>query len=59
MLKKMVTPPSIRLMQQLKQLVDPENILNPGKVIETTPRCEGKLPRTREQIGKYEDVAWH
>jgi glycolate oxidase len=58
MLKKMVTPPAIRMMEQLKQLIDPENILNPGKVIDRKPRCEGKLPRDRDQIKRFDEVAW-
>ncbi len=58
MLEKMVHAPAIRMMQQLKGMIDPNNILNPGKVIEMRPRCEGILPKNRADIKKFEDVAW-
>jgi glycolate oxidase len=58
LLERMVGTPSLRMMQTLKQMMDPNNILNPGKVIDVSPKCEGPLPRDREQIKKFEDVAW-
>jgi len=58
LLEKMVGSPSIRMMQTLKQMMDPNNILNPGKVFDLKPKCEGALPRDREKIKKFEDVAW-
>ena len=45
-------------MRALKSAFDPKNILNPGKVFDLKPKCEGPLPRDREQIKKFEDVAW-
>lgn len=58
LLEKMVGSPSIHMMRTLKQMMDPNNILNPGKVFDLKPHCEGPLPRDREQIKKFEDVAW-
>lgn len=58
LLEKMVGSPSIKMMKTLKQMMDPNNVLNPGKIFDMKPRCEGPLPRDREQIKKFEDVAW-
>jgi hypothetical protein len=54
----MVGSPAMSMMRSMKKMMDPNNILNPGKVIDVKPRCEGPLPRDREQIRKFEDVAW-
>ena len=58
LLEKMVGSPSIRMMRTLKQMMDPNNILNPGKIFDLKPKCEGRLPRDREHIRKFEEVAW-
>lgn len=58
LLEKMVGSPSVQMMRTLKRMMDPNNILNPGKVFDLKPRCEGVLPRDRDQIKKFEDVAW-
>ncbi|MGA2625275.1 MAG: FAD-linked oxidase C-terminal domain-containing protein [Bacteroidota bacterium] len=58
LLEKMVGGASIAMMKTLKQMMDPNNILNPGKVFDMNSRCEGPLPRQRGQIMKFEDVAW-
>jgi len=34
----------IDLMKRIKLAFDPNNILNPGKIFDITPKCEGKLP---------------
>lgn len=44
--------PFIRFMQQTKEMLDPNYILNPGKIISVKPRCEGAMPKSREQIEK-------
>ena len=44
--------PFIRFMRQTKEMLDPNCILNPDKVISVRPRCEGALPKNREQIEK-------
>ena len=58
LLEQMVGNPAIMMMRTLKQMMDPNNILNPGKIFDLKPRCEGPLPRDREHIGKFEEVAW-
>lgn len=58
LLEKMVGSASMTMMRNLKLLLDPNLVLNPGKVLDCTPRCEGRLPRSRDQIRKFEDVAW-
>ena len=44
--------PFIRWMKQTKEMLDPNCILNPGKIISVKPRCEGAMPRSREQIDR-------
>jgi len=58
LLEKMVGSPSLMMMKTLKQMMDPNNVLNPGKIFDLKPRCEGPLPRSREDIKKFEEVAW-
>ncbi|MBN1475583.1 FAD-binding protein [Candidatus Sumerlaeota bacterium] len=48
-LEKLVGPPGIRMMQDLKQVMDPRAVLNPGKIIEPRPRREGRLPNTQAE----------
>ena len=49
-LEQLYDTPFIRLMQTTKEMLDPNCVLNPGKVISVSPRCEGALPKSREQI---------
>jgi glycolate oxidase len=58
LLEKMVGSPSLTMMKTLKQMMDPNNVLNPGKIFDLKPKCEGTLPTDRDQIKKFEDVAW-
>lgn len=58
LLEKMVGSPSVQMMKTLKEMMDPNNILNPGKIFDLKPRCEGLLPRDREQIKQFEETAW-
>jgi glycolate oxidase len=58
LLEKMVGSPSMTMMRTLKEMMDPQHILNPGKVFDLKPKCEGILPRSREEIKKFEEVAW-
>src|SRR6267378_562232 len=58
LLEKMVGSPSMQMMRTLKAMMDPNNVLNPGKILDLKPRCEGPLPRDRDQIKKFDDIAW-
>ncbi len=49
-LPKQLGDPGIAFMQSMKNVLDPHQILNPGKIFSLHPRCEGLLPKTREQI---------
>ena len=39
----------VEMMRRIKSVLDPNGILNPGKIFNPKPRCEGSLPKTREQ----------
>lgn len=58
LLERMVGSPAVEMMRTLKRMMDPNSVLNPGKIFDLRPRCEGRLPRNREEIRKFEDVAW-
>lgn len=42
-LEKMIKIPALEAMKKIKQAWDPNNILNPGKILSHSPKCEGKL----------------
>ena len=42
-LAKMIDVPALDMMKKIKQAIDPNNVLNPGKIISLSPKCEGKL----------------
>jgi glycolate oxidase len=44
-LPKQVGDPAIELMRKFKSVVDPNGVLNPGKIFDPKPRCEDPLPR--------------
>jgi glycolate oxidase len=52
-LERLTDPPALGMMRSLKQVVDPEGILNPGKILSVRPRCEGPLPRDRKQVEHF------
>jgi len=43
----------IEFMKNIKTLLDPNNILNPGKILTLTPKCEGRLPHSRKEIKDF------
>jgi hypothetical protein len=45
-------------MKRIKESIDPNCVLNPGKIFSIKPRCEGNLPRNREAIKKFAESAW-
>jgi len=52
-LERQVGSPAIEMMQQIKCVMDPNGILNPGKIFSLKPRCEGPLPKNQEQVKKF------
>lgn len=54
-----VGAPAVEMMKRIKESIDPNNILNPGKIFSMKPRCEGPLPKSQEQVKKFADLgAW-
>ncbi len=45
--------PGIEMMKKIKSVIDENNILNPGKIFSISPRCEGSLPSSRDQINDF------
>ena len=51
--------PAVEMMKRIKESIDPNNVLNRGKIFSLKPRCEGPLPKSQEQIRKFVDQgAW-
>jgi glycolate oxidase len=55
-LEKLTGEPAIDMMRKIKLAIDPNGVLNPGKIFSLRPRCEGPLPTNREQIKKFADL---
>ena len=55
-LEKAIGTPALQMMRNIKLAIDPNMVLNPGKVFTMKPRCEGTLPTRREDIQKYFDM---
>ena len=45
--------PGVDMMKKIKCAIDENNILNPGKIFTIGPKCEGSLPRNRNQIPEF------
>ncbi len=45
--------PAVDMMKKIKSVMDENNILNPGKIFSISPRCEGPMPKRREQIADF------
>ncbi|MGB2868802.1 MAG: FAD-linked oxidase C-terminal domain-containing protein [Bacteroidota bacterium] len=52
-LSMVMDPPAIEMMKQIKSVIDPNGVLNPGKIFSLKPRCEGPMPKNQEMIKKY------
>lgn len=52
-LEKAVGAPAVEMMRRIKEAIDPNAVLNPGKIFSIKPRCEGPMPTNREQVKKY------
>ncbi len=51
--------PAVEMMRTIKSSIDPQGVLNPGKIFSIKPKCEGNLPRNQDQIKKFEELgAW-
>jgi glycolate oxidase len=48
--------PGLEMMKKIKCSIDPNNIMNPGKVFSIKPRCEGGLPSSSKAIKEYDKV---
>ena len=58
--EKIAGPAQIGMMRSIKNSIDPNAVLNPGKIFSLSPRCEGAMPRRKEQISKFiEAGAFH
>jgi glycolate oxidase len=51
--------PAVEMMKRIKESIDPNNVLNPGKIFSLKPHCEGPLPKSQDQVKKFVDQgAW-
>ena len=55
-LEKLTPPSAIEMMRQIKKVLDPNAVLNPGKIFSLKPRCEGPMPKNPDQIKRYLDA---
>jgi glycolate oxidase len=55
-LEVLTPPPALAMMRQIKNIIDPNAVLNPGKIFSIKPRCEGPLPKNQAQLKKYLDA---
>ncbi len=46
-------PAQLGMMRSIKSVIDPNSVLNPGKIFSLSPRCEGAMPRNQDQITKF------
>ena len=42
-LAQMISIPAMEMMKKIKVALDPNNVLNPGKIFSLSPKCEGKM----------------
>ncbi|MCI0706290.1 MAG: FAD-binding protein [Ignavibacteriae bacterium] len=44
---------AIEMMRKLKGTLDPNSVLNPGKIFDVKPRCEGPMPKNQDQLKRF------
>ncbi len=54
--EKIAGPAQIGMMRAIKNVIDPNSVLNPGKIFSLSPKCEGAMPRSQEQIKKFMEM---
>jgi glycolate oxidase len=54
--EELAPPPALEMMRQVKNVLDPNSVLNPGKIFSIKPKCEGSLPKNQEMLKKYLDA---
>jgi glycolate oxidase len=52
-LEQLAGPAGVDMMKKIKSAIDQNNILNPGKIFTISPKCEGSLPFSRDQIKDF------
>jgi glycolate oxidase len=52
-LERSVGSAAVEMMRRLKETIDPNGVLNPGKIFSLKPRCEGSMPTNQDQLKKY------
>ncbi len=52
-LEQLAGPAGVDMMKRIKSAIDENNILNPGKIFTISPKCEGNLPISRDQIKEF------
>ena len=55
-LEQLTPSPALEMMRKIKMLVDPNAVLNPGKVVSLKPHCEGPLPADQKQLHAFLDA---
>jgi glycolate oxidase len=51
--EKIAGSAQIEMMRAIKNAIDPNSVLNPGKIFSLKPRCEGAMPKTRAHMEKF------
>jgi glycolate oxidase len=54
--EKVAGPAQIEMMRSIKLAIDPNGVLNPGKIFSLSPRCEGAMPRSKEQLARFTEM---
>jgi glycolate oxidase len=55
-LEKALGSAAVEAMRAIKAALDPNMVLNPGKIFSVRPHCEGRLPIRRDQIKKFVEM---